>query len=220
MLWWPSASSHICDSADRRGPDRAARTAASISWSGTPRHSTGRRGPRRPALGRRSWADRRQRRRRRPGALSRRRDRVWQPERLDFAAGAVCGEDLVQRRGAPVLIPGAIEIVDTRIALPDDPAVSQARCAKHGAGPGPTQAGASSAAREAYLDTRARALLSPERGDDPVKVEAARAVVRRAVENARAGGRFPRSRSRPRPDASRRSPSGAFSTTAPSTMAG
>ena len=54
---------------------------------------------------------------------------VWQPEHLDFAAGAACGEGLVQRRGAPVLIPGSGDIVDTRVALPDEPAIAKAAAA-------------------------------------------------------------------------------------------
>ncbi|HSG58351.1 MAG TPA: hypothetical protein VLA06_02385, partial [Woeseiaceae bacterium] len=51
---------------------------------------------------------------------------VWQPERLDFAAGAVCGPGLAQRRGVPRLIPGGVEVVDTRSVLPDDPDIRRA----------------------------------------------------------------------------------------------
>lgn len=42
---------------------------------------------------------------------------VWQPSRLDFAAGAVCGPGLVRRPPAAVCNPGAP--LDTRAALPD-----------------------------------------------------------------------------------------------------
>jgi hypothetical protein len=45
---------------------------------------------------------------------------VWQPERLDFVAGAVCDKPLEQRRGDPVLYEGARDALDTKAALPDD----------------------------------------------------------------------------------------------------
>jgi hypothetical protein len=107
---------------------------------------------------------------------------VWQPERLDFAAGAVCGRGLVQRRGAPRLIAGSTETVDTRITLPDDPAISRAaaearRRARADA------ADTTETARERFLDEQGSALLPPEDRDDPEKREAARTVVRWAVEN-------------------------------------
>ncbi|WP_371056844.1 hypothetical protein [Rhodosalinus sp. K401] len=44
---------------------------------------------------------------------------VWQPSRLDFAAGAQCEGPLVQDRGEPMLIAGETEIVDTKAAFPD-----------------------------------------------------------------------------------------------------
>jgi len=43
---------------------------------------------------------------------------VWQTNRLDFAAGAACGDGLEQRRGQPVIIPGDTEWLDTATALP------------------------------------------------------------------------------------------------------
>jgi hypothetical protein len=52
---------------------------------------------------------------------------VWQPNRIDFAAGAECAAPLAQRRGAPVRIDGDVEFVDTRSAIPDpDAAVRRA----------------------------------------------------------------------------------------------
>jgi len=42
---------------------------------------------------------------------------VWQPSRLDFAAGAVCGPGLV--RNPPAGLPVEGELLDTRTALPD-----------------------------------------------------------------------------------------------------
>lgn len=43
---------------------------------------------------------------------------VFQPERLDFAAGALCADGLRQDRGDPVVFGGA-SVLDTRSALPD-----------------------------------------------------------------------------------------------------
>lgn len=42
---------------------------------------------------------------------------VWQTNRLDFAAGAMCSPPLEQRRGAPKVFEG--ELLDTAAALPD-----------------------------------------------------------------------------------------------------
>lgn len=44
---------------------------------------------------------------------------VWQPSRLDFAAGAECEGPLVQDRGEPILIAGDVTRLDTAKALPD-----------------------------------------------------------------------------------------------------
>ena len=44
---------------------------------------------------------------------------VWQANRIDFAAGALCTEPLIQERGAPIVIEGATEFVDTVTAIPD-----------------------------------------------------------------------------------------------------
>lgn len=44
---------------------------------------------------------------------------VWQSNRLDFSAGAVCAAPLEQRRGDPVIIEGGVEIVETSKAIPD-----------------------------------------------------------------------------------------------------
>lgn len=43
---------------------------------------------------------------------------VWQPERLDFIAGAYCAPPLVQRRPAPVARNADAALLDTRAAMP------------------------------------------------------------------------------------------------------
>ena len=181
MLWWPSASSHICDAGT--GEDLTGLRGQRIyllvrDASDIPRAGA--------ALVDRFWAAGHGRIIVSAAGAALERcpvdGSVWQPERLDFAAGAGCGEGLVQRRGAPVLIPGSSETVDTRIALPDDPAISRAaaaarRCARTDA------ADTVEAARKRFLDEKEKALLAPEDRDDPEKREAARTVFRRAVEN-------------------------------------
>jgi hypothetical protein len=114
---------------------------------------------------------------------------VWQPERLDFAAGAICGAGLEQRRGEPVLLDGD-PIVDTREALPDDPGIRSAadrqrRDAKASARP------ELEAARDAWCERRADTILAEEDRDDPEKRKAAIDTARRAVQNGVLTGQWP-----------------------------
>ena len=55
---------------------------------------------------------------------------VWQPSRLDFAGGAACFDGLDQRRGDPVRIEGAVEVIDTKAALPDLTPAERAKLAE------------------------------------------------------------------------------------------
>ena len=128
MLWWPSASSHICDAETGRDLTglRGQRIYLMVSEAAdVPRAGA--------ALVDRFWAAGQGRIVVSVAGAALERcpidSSVWQPERLDFAAGACCGMGLVQRRGEPLLIPGGCEIVDTRVALPDDPAISKAAAA-------------------------------------------------------------------------------------------
>ena len=182
MLWWPSASSHICNAAS--GDDltglRGQRLYVMVSDAADiPRAGA--------ALGDRLWA---------AGhgwiavsAAGAALERcpvdasVWQPERLDFAAGAVCGAGLVQRRGRPMLIPGAIATVDTRVAIPDDPDVSRAASAARRRAKADAN-GAVEVAREAFIDARVNAMLSPEQCADEDECENAKNIVRRALDRA------------------------------------
>jgi hypothetical protein len=174
MLWSPSTSSHICDAetgevlAGLRGQRvyLLVHDAADIPRAGA-------------ALVDRLWAAGQGRIIVSAAGAALERcpvdSSVWQPERLDFAAGAACGVGLVQRRGAPLLIPGSIEMADTRIALPDEPAISKlAASARRRARTDAAQA--MRAAREEYLVTQGRALLAPDDRDDPEKLEAACSV--------------------------------------------
>lgn len=44
---------------------------------------------------------------------------VWQPNRIDFAAGAKCHDGLEQRRGQPEIIKGDFEVIDSVALIPD-----------------------------------------------------------------------------------------------------
>lgn len=189
MLWWSSASSHICDAAT--GEDLTGlrgqwiyllvRDAADIPRAGV-------------VLVDRFWAAGHGRIV--VGAAGTALERcpvdgsVWQPERLDFAAGAVCDTGLVQRRGAPLLIAGRDETVDTTAALPEDPVLAKAAAAARRRAKAEA-ADAIRDARERYLDKRASDLLSGKDRDDAEKLEAARSVIREAVENSVLRARFP-----------------------------
>jgi hypothetical protein len=104
LLWWPSSSSHIHDEegrdltglrgqrlylavADATDIPRLGKQIETRLWAaGHGRFDISKSG----ALLARTLVD----------------TSVWQPSRLDFAAGAHCGPGLSQRRGLPILIPG------------------------------------------------------------------------------------------------------------------
>ncbi|AUH64061.1 hypothetical protein CX676_07725 [Paracoccus zhejiangensis] len=108
---------------------------------------------------------------------------VWQPERLDFAAGAKCSKDLEQKRGEPVLLnhDGA-PLFDSRRALPDlseaDEAhyrqlVREAKAAREAEG---------QAVRGAWVDVRLENEIRrahPELGERRVQVKMRKAQKRR-----------------------------------------
>lgn len=112
---------------------------------------------------------------------------VWQPERIDFAAGALCELPIRQQRGAPVLIPGTDEFVDSAIAIPDPDAgttlaANTARAAARAAKTDDAQR-----VRSAWIEERAEAIvarLNPTAGDaDRVRL-GARYTARHAVERS------------------------------------
>lgn len=115
---------------------------------------------------------------------------VWQANRLDFAGGAACGHGLEQRRGAPVIIEGSAQIIDTRAALPDLTEAERERVAA-------LKAEAKGAAKpeaegvvEEWLDTRVQEMVAPEDRGDQEAMAAARRVARRALETGDLAGDF------------------------------
>lgn len=106
---------------------------------------------------------------------------VWQPSRLDFAAGAVCGPGIVRKPPQGVVAPGAV--LDTRKVLPELSAEEDQRYrqlvekAKNNSAP------QSANVREAYIIQRAQA--------EGVSVEAVRARYEMAEQMSVLCGDFP-----------------------------
>lgn len=90
---------------------------------------------------------------------------VWQPSRLDFSAGAVCGPGLERRPPAGLAIEGPQ--LDTRAALPDLTQAEEQRYAQAVHDAKQATLGASATVREQFIHETARA-----QGVDPEAVRA------------------------------------------------
>lgn len=114
---------------------------------------------------------------------------VWQPSRLDFAAGATCRSPLQQDRGPPVPMPGAVEIVDSRAAIPDPrpETITLATAARERAKRGAK--GESDAAKAEWIGDRVAEMVPPDA--DEGLLEAARQIAARALEHRTLAGDFP-----------------------------
>ena len=114
---------------------------------------------------------------------------IYQANRLDFAAGAVCKPPLEQKRGEPVLIPGQIEIIDTREAIPEPPAhiIAQAKANKDKARAAVREQAKEQ--REKYISGKAAEIAGAGATDEQIRN--AEATVRRALEQDTLHGDFP-----------------------------
>jgi len=115
---------------------------------------------------------------------------VWQTSRLDFAGGAACGDGLYQRRGAPVLIPGADGPIDTRIALPDLTPEENELATNIKAVARAEMSPEADFKKEGWIAERVESMVPPEHRDDPVRMKEAEAIARRAVETSVLAGDF------------------------------
>ncbi|MFV8834741.1 hypothetical protein ACNSTU_07210 [Aquisalimonas sp. APHAB1-3] len=109
---------------------------------------------------------------------------VWQPERLDFAAGASCVPPLEQRRPEPVVLNPDASPLDTATALPDLTATERERLEEIQAGAREAVAAAQQTAREAWINERLKA-----KGIDSHNTEA-RERLHQAVSNGQLFGEF------------------------------
>lgn len=91
---------------------------------------------------------------------------VWQENRLDFAAGASCKEPLHQDRGAPVIIPGEIDTVDTATAIPELSPELQTAAIAHREQAKKAKAGEAATIREEWLENRIDAQVAKDADDD------------------------------------------------------
>lgn len=116
---------------------------------------------------------------------------VWQPERLDFAGGAICHDGLEQRRGVPVIMPGDIEIIDTREALPDLTEEEREELMVLQAAARADSQIEADQIKAAWIDERALEILAPDLRNDPDAFETARKVAERALKHGVLSGDFP-----------------------------
>jgi hypothetical protein len=112
---------------------------------------------------------------------------VWQPERIDFAAGAMCEPPLSQRRGAPVVIAGDVEFVDTAVALPEPDAASRLAAESFMAAARAEKSSEAQRVRAEWVAARTEALverIKPKPEDVDRVREQARVTAERAVERS------------------------------------
>ena len=114
---------------------------------------------------------------------------VYQPSRLDFAAGAVCDPPLEQRRGDPVIVPGEFEFVDSTKAFPEPSNEIKALANANRERAKAALKGKAERTRLQYIAERAEEIAG-EDADEKV-IEEAKATVRRAIENSVLTGDFP-----------------------------
>lgn len=114
---------------------------------------------------------------------------MWQPERIDFAAGASCGKDLEQRRGKPVYLEGFDEVVDTAAVIPEPSAavMAEAKAAMERAEVDSQDE--AKAKREEYLSARALEMAGPN--PSPEVVERCRETLVRGLDGGVLAGDFP-----------------------------
>lgn len=113
---------------------------------------------------------------------------VWQSNRLDFAAGAICEGPLVQDRGEPTLIPGRQKITDTQKTLPDltPQEVKFVQHCKEEAKDAKKEEAVS--VRDGWLERQARQIAGPDA--DPATLQAAKEHATKALEKRILTGKF------------------------------
>ena len=187
MLWWPSASSHIRDTstdedltglrgqrlyvmvADGQDIPRAGKIIADRLWlAGHGYVKVSASGSLLP----RTLVD----------------TMVWQPSRLDFAAGAQCEGPLVQDRGEPMLIAGTTEMLDTRACFPISRATRWLRLAPSMRRPRPRKPKRRRQRVNAWLEARARDVLGPDATE--VDLKHAKHVALSALETGQLSGDY------------------------------
>lgn len=114
---------------------------------------------------------------------------VWQPSRLDFAGGAACSDGLEQRRGDPVRIDGAAEIIDTAAALPDLTTADRTRLAAIKAEARTAVAAQAQHVRNEWIAERVHEMTA-QAADDSGAFERAECVAQRALDQGVLAGDY------------------------------
>lgn len=115
---------------------------------------------------------------------------VWQPSRLDFAGGAVCGVGLNQRRGDPVIIDGTAQPTDSHTALPNltpderDQLTAIKAEAKGAANP------KAEGVKAEWITARVQEMVAPDHCGDREKLKTAESIALRALETGVLAGEF------------------------------
>lgn len=102
---------------------------------------------------------------------------VWQPNRLDFAAGAHCHPPLEQRRGKPRLFSGDMQMLDSRTGIPDLSASEQKGLHLLKQAARAEKAEEAASVRAAWIESRVRHLAGDD-ADETAVMEACAELVR------------------------------------------
>ena len=103
--------------------------------------------------------------------------------------GAACFDGLDQRRGDPVTIDGAVEVIDTRAALPDLTPAERAKLAEIKAAARKAAEPEAAETREVWIAARV-AEMTDKAADDPDAIERAGHAARRALEHGVLAGDY------------------------------
>jgi hypothetical protein len=108
---------------------------------------------------------------------------VWQPNRIDFAAGAECLDGLEQRRGEPLIVGAEFKPLDTASAIPDLSAKEKQACAEAKAQAKALLSNDAALARDEWVEARIDEMITanPRAKRDECKAQVSRAVDRREL---------------------------------------
>ncbi|BBP43532.1 hypothetical protein [Thiosulfativibrio zosterae] len=113
---------------------------------------------------------------------------VYQPSRLDFAAGAHCVAPLEQRRGEPDFIKGMQPLLDTRVALPDLSDAELHRVSDLMTNGKLLARSKADAIRKDYIENK---LADAQAFDPKIDIEVVRAEIEKALDGADLPGYWP-----------------------------
>ncbi len=185
LIWWPSTSSHIfVEGADRTGL-RGQRIYLFVT-NASDIERAGR------CLNERLWAMGHGRWEVSQSGQLLKRDlfdaSVWQPNRIDFAAGAMCGPGISQKRGDPQVLGNSDEfLLDSAAAIPDLSAAEIERAREHQIQKKDSVQEEARRVRADWTRTRAKSLAEKSQS---ITVSRAVDVMKRAVEQGDLFGDF------------------------------